>query len=179
MNNGEWGRHSPLSFWKPANLAGPVPLYPEIPAWSVVPVTRYPAGVCIGRSNIGPGNPYVSPAVPAVISRMPSPVWVRVRWWRHDLASRCRGTDANVNLRHCGRGNRKHRRKGDSKQLLSHVVTPSKGHSPCYYRSDAGTRLEVVVKNHKRRNSLVTCNSIVLQTKDITITQLRAELQEA
>jgi hypothetical protein len=119
-----------LSFRRFKGLTDPATLDPDIAARGAVPVAGNPAGVLIRRSDIGSGNPHVRVAVPAVVSLMPSPVRVLVRGWRHYLVMRCRGPDANVNLCPRGRGNRKDRRKGGSKQVLSHVVTPSWGHCP-------------------------------------------------
>jgi len=92
-----------------------------------------PMCVFIGRIGVCSGNPHILMTIPAVVSLLPNParMFMRTRW--NNLVVRRRGPDTNIDLCPRGRGDTEKRRKGGSKQLLSHEVTPSMGLLPNSY----------------------------------------------
>jgi hypothetical protein len=73
---------------------------PDVALTMVVPVTGDPAGVGMRRFHVGPGNPDVCVAVPAMIALVPGPAGVLVGRRRNNLdGARWGWADADDDLR--------------------------------------------------------------------------------
>ena len=111
-------------------LVSPMSVNPNVATGSISPVAGNPVRVLVWRIRVRSRNPDIRMPVPAVISGLPNPARMFMGWWWNNLVVRRRGPDTNVNLRPRSRGDSEKRRKGGSKQLLSHEVTPSMGRLP-------------------------------------------------
>jgi hypothetical protein len=77
-----------------AGLA-PATFAPDVSVAAVIPATIDPAGMRMGWTFVDSGNPDVSVAVPAVVTRVPSPVAMLGRRWRDTLIDACGWTYAD------------------------------------------------------------------------------------